>query len=355
MPEKKSTENKSKEKTETIVKNRTITPASVRGLSTTTKSANVLPSNVKAAILSGNIQGTIPPGTMLPMDVVVTQGYHPGHYALDLAGPQGTKVYAPEDMTIVQAGKGAFGLDVIGTNPATGERFTFGHFEAIGNIQAGQTIKAGTLIGLEGSTFTPPGYSTGPHVHFQANLSSGAPVMPTAADILKTFVSNMGGNISLSNVSLMAASDAAVRSLKTTNQTSEAVNQSTVVSDTGTASSAQVSSPSTKKEAKATAQKAAQATPLAGSNAQTTQAQATNPSSSSGSALSTASFLAGHAPLDWAMMGAGLLLILFGVLFLLKTAGSQVAQSVPNPWKMQLDFMKKRGGARALAEQAGGA
>jgi murein DD-endopeptidase MepM/ murein hydrolase activator NlpD len=151
---------------------------------------------VGPARLGGSVAGQLPAGLILPNNVVVTQGYHPGHTAYDLAGPAGIPIYAPEPMYINQAGYGNYGNDAIGTTPA-GDKFIFGHFSAVApGLKAGEFVPAGTLLGYEGSTFNAAagGYSTGPHLHLEKRDKSGAPVMVSSADVLNTFLpAGIGG------------------------------------------------------------------------------------------------------------------------------------------------------------------
>jgi hypothetical protein len=285
-----------------------LTPATVRGISSTARS-------VGPAQLSGGFQGLTPAGVRLPAAVRLTQGYRPGHTALDLAGPAGTPVYAPQRMLVNQAGQGPWGINVIGTDPATGNRYTFGHFSAVApGLVAGKVIPAGTLIGYEGSTFTAPGYSTGPHVHMQVNAPGGAALIPTSRDVLNTFVS--GGKMPKAtpaiNTSLLVPSPAAARSQTSVGQVSGAMVGGSVA---------------------AGADK-----PLKAGSVQTTlQAPATSGgfgAGGSGSIVSGASFLASHKPLDYAMMGIGLVAVLFGMLLL-------SGQMLNKEYNRELDVINK--------------
>jgi len=268
---------------------REVIPGQVPGIPSVTRQSNLIPSAVGPARLSAGLQGNIPAGSLLPGYVTVTQGFRPGHTALDLAGPVGTKIYAPETLRITQAGRGPWGIDVIGINPATGNRFTFGHFEAVApGLSVGQVVPAGTLLGYEGSTFTPPGWSSGPHLHLQENLPSGAAVMPSAQDILNTFVTGLSvptapvpamtysGNVAAPavNTSMLGNNPAVTASQETEAQVSQAVNAGTGTTSAG---------------------------PL---------------NTFSGTILEKGSFLTSHTPADFMLIGMGLLLFLFGaVLF----------------------------------------
>lgn len=106
-------------------------------------------------------------------------GFNHFHLGVDLAAPEDTPVAAA-----------AAGVVVLVGAPATGGRFMglgnfvviahggqvdtlYGHLDQA-SVQAGDIVRAGDPIGLEGST----GYSTGPHLHFEAH-AAGRPFDPT--------------------------------------------------------------------------------------------------------------------------------------------------------------------------------
>ena len=344
MPRTNTTNTGEKSGGSAFVKSAKVTPATVRGLSVPARRSNVMPAGIGPAKLGGSLQGQYPAGTLLPKSVVITQGFHPGHTALDLAGPLGTKIYAPEGLTITQAGKGAFGLDVIGKN-AAGDVFTFGHFEAVApGLVPGMKVPAGTLLGYEGSTFTPPGYSTGPHLHFQENLPGGGAVIPSAQDILNTFVTGL----TVPTPSASAAMGGSTGKVATPNTVLLTVNKATVAAaDTGGATAAAVNTG--RAPVGTTGEKdsaAVTSTPGGAVNSRT------NTASSGTSSLT--GFLAGHAPLDYAALAVGLGLILFGALLIL---GQTVKGSVANPvnfMNKELKFLEKQGGVEGLAAKVGG-
>lgn len=96
--------------------------------------------------------------------------YHQGY---DLVGIGGKSLYCPVYGTVVRSGwecatlpKKGFGQRVvirIGTTPYF---MYFGHLSQI-NVTAGQKVKAGDLIGVEGST----GHSTGCHLHWEIRIN----------------------------------------------------------------------------------------------------------------------------------------------------------------------------------------
>jgi hypothetical protein len=314
-----------------------ITPATVRGVSSSGRSSNVLPSNIGPARLSGNLQGAYPKDTLLPSNVRITQGYRPGHTALDIAGPQGINIYAPERMYINQAGPGPWGIDVIGTDPATGNRFTFGHFAAIApGLVQGQIVPAGTLIGYEGSTFKAPGYSTGPHVHLQVNSPGGAAIMPTSKDILNTFVAGLSiggaGKVPKQdkgkslNTNLLTTSPAVTSSQESTGQVTQAA-------DTGDLGGKTDKTPGVASSA------------LPGAAGGLSGLLQSGGAASGISKIAGASFLASHSSRDYLIMGIGLVAFLFGIVLL-------YGQLINKEYNRELNLIDK---TSASVEKATGA
>jgi murein DD-endopeptidase MepM/ murein hydrolase activator NlpD len=85
------------------------------------------------------------------------------HSGVDIAAPSGAPVVATASGTIISAGwNGGYGNAVIIQHNDT-QQTLYGHLSKV-SVQPGQTIAAGTVIGLVGST----GNSTGPHLHFES-------------------------------------------------------------------------------------------------------------------------------------------------------------------------------------------
>ena len=109
----------------------------------------------------------------LPVAGQLSQGYHTGHSALDLAVPVGTPVHSTETGRVVHAGRNDEGygnLVIIENGPY---RTYYAHLNEI-NVQVGDQVNAGAVLGLSGST----GNSTGPHVHYEVRLN-GTAIDPT--------------------------------------------------------------------------------------------------------------------------------------------------------------------------------
>lgn len=101
--------------------------------------------------------------------------YASGHHSgFDYAAPSGTPIYATRSGRVSTAGwLGGYGNAVM-TQIGPGLQLLYGHMSKI-MASAGQFVKAGQMIGLVGST----GFSTGPHVHFEARRN-GTAINPAA-------------------------------------------------------------------------------------------------------------------------------------------------------------------------------
>jgi murein DD-endopeptidase MepM/ murein hydrolase activator NlpD len=95
------------------------------------------------------------------------------HAGIDLAGPNGTPIYATADGTVQRAGwnNGGYG-NLIELNHGRGIETRYGHLSRI-LIGPGQQVKRGQLIAYMGST----GRSTGSHLHYEVRID-GKPVNP---------------------------------------------------------------------------------------------------------------------------------------------------------------------------------
>jgi murein DD-endopeptidase MepM/ murein hydrolase activator NlpD len=94
------------------------------------------------------------------------------HAGIDLSVPTGTPIRAAQEGIVVFAGyNGAYGKAVKLDHPH-GFSTLYAHNSRI-LVHVGQTVKAGQVIGLSGST----GRSTGPHLHFEVH-KDGWPVDP---------------------------------------------------------------------------------------------------------------------------------------------------------------------------------
>src|SRR5271157_502360 len=93
------------------------------------------------------------------------------HYAVDIGAPQDTPFFFLQDGTIDEASYQAWGGEIYEKPDSGGpDEYVF-HLDQI-NVQAGQHVQAGQIVGLSGGQTsggqhpTSPQYSTGPHIHF---------------------------------------------------------------------------------------------------------------------------------------------------------------------------------------------
>jgi murein DD-endopeptidase MepM/ murein hydrolase activator NlpD len=128
----------------------------------------------KDSSISGSLGSKLQPSG-LPVTGRLTQQYHSGHNGLDIAIPVGTPIQTTMDGQVVHAGwnNQGYGNLVIVEN---GEyRTYYAHLSSI-PVSMGETVEAGTTIGLSGNT----GNSTGPHLHYEIRRNKVA-IDPTAA------------------------------------------------------------------------------------------------------------------------------------------------------------------------------
>ena len=117
------------------------------GVSTTTRAPNPAP----AALL-----WPVPAGS-------ISQYYHAGHLALDIAAPYGSQVSAAQSGVVTSAGwRNNGGGYVVSIDHGNGMISVYNHLGSIW-VSPGQYVGAGQGIGGVGCT----GMCTGPHVHFE--------------------------------------------------------------------------------------------------------------------------------------------------------------------------------------------
>ena len=137
----------------------------------------------------------IDPATRISQKFGANPGWYPtskGHNGIDWAAAVGTPVYAMQDGVVIIAEerqeKSGYGRQVrIQHNEGMS---IYGHLSKL-MVSKNDTVKAGQQIGLSGGNTDDPcsGFSTGPHLHAEYRLTSGAPQVPggyvyNAIDIL---------------------------------------------------------------------------------------------------------------------------------------------------------------------------
>lgn len=117
--------------------------------------------------LTASISSAIPNG--LPVSGAITQNYHAGHNGIDIGVATGTPVKSTMDGKVVYAGwnnQGYGNLVIVENGPY---QTYYAHLSDV-PVSVGDTVKAGSVIGLSGST----GNSTGPHVHYEVRYQTKA-------------------------------------------------------------------------------------------------------------------------------------------------------------------------------------
>lgn len=95
--------------------------------------------------------------------------YWSGHLAVDIAGLEGSPVYAADSGVVVFAGwaTGGYGYMIM-IDHGNGYQTLYAHLSAV-NVGCGSSVSQGSTIGAIGST----GNSTGAHLHFEVRYNGG--------------------------------------------------------------------------------------------------------------------------------------------------------------------------------------
>jgi murein DD-endopeptidase MepM/ murein hydrolase activator NlpD len=123
-------------------------------------------SGVAAAPSGGALQWPVPGGS-------ISQYFHSGHLAIDIAAPYGTTVVAAEAGVVTSAGwRNNGGGYVVEIDHGNGMHSVYNHLGSIW-VGVGQAVARGEGIAAVGCT----GMCTGPHVHFEV-IVNGVIVNP---------------------------------------------------------------------------------------------------------------------------------------------------------------------------------
>lgn len=95
------------------------------------------------------------------------------HLAVDYASPMGTPIYAASDGTITFRGWGTGSGNMVKMKHNSVYATVYMHMQSFGDINVGDYMKMGDIIGYVGST----GWSTGPHLHYEIH-ENGAKIDP---------------------------------------------------------------------------------------------------------------------------------------------------------------------------------
>jgi murein DD-endopeptidase MepM/ murein hydrolase activator NlpD len=94
------------------------------------------------------------------------------HYGMDFTAPTGTDIFATGNGTVKEVGRNSGYGNAIVIDHGYGYETLYGHLSRI-NVQVGQLIKRGDVIGFIGSS----GASTAPHLHYEV-MKNGQKVNP---------------------------------------------------------------------------------------------------------------------------------------------------------------------------------
>jgi len=106
-----------------------------------------------------------------PTKGILTQGYHKGHYALDIASKMNTPIYAAAGGTVITSSDGwnyGYGNYII-IDHGNGIETLYGH-NNVRKVSVGDTVKRGQLIALMGNSGRVFGV-TGIHLHFELRIN----------------------------------------------------------------------------------------------------------------------------------------------------------------------------------------
>ncbi|MEG0377507.1 MAG: peptidoglycan DD-metalloendopeptidase family protein, partial [Eubacterium sp.] len=105
-------------------------------------------------------------------------GSHAGCFAMDIANPTGTPIYAPQSGTVTMASEfGGYGL-CVQIQMDNGVVFLLGHNSEF-KVNVGDRVEKGQVVALMGNT----GNSTGPHCHFEIRINGVQQYLPDYFDI----------------------------------------------------------------------------------------------------------------------------------------------------------------------------
>lgn len=104
-----------------------------------------------------------------PVSGRITQKFWTRHQAVDIGAPKGTPILAADSGYVTTAGWSTVGYGfMILVNHGNGYITRYAHLSAM-NVEVGESVKKGQMIGRVGST----GNSTGPHLHLEIIQGGG--------------------------------------------------------------------------------------------------------------------------------------------------------------------------------------
>jgi murein DD-endopeptidase MepM/ murein hydrolase activator NlpD len=130
--------------------------------------------NASVAPSAGVVSAPVAHRLQWPVGGVITQGYWAGHLGVDIAAPYGTAIGASDAGVVSAVGWVAIGGLRVCVAHDWGITTCYYHTSAT-YVYVGQRVARGQIVAAIGLT----GVTTGPHVHWEANLN-GVLVNPLA-------------------------------------------------------------------------------------------------------------------------------------------------------------------------------
>lgn len=94
------------------------------------------------------------------------------HQGIDIFAPRGTLVISTTRGIVTLIGENSLGGTVVWVLGPAGDRHYYAHLDRVADIQSGQRIDAGAVLGTVGTTGNARG--TPPHLHYGIYRASGA-------------------------------------------------------------------------------------------------------------------------------------------------------------------------------------
>lgn len=94
------------------------------------------------------------------------------HEGIDIFAPRGTPVYSATEGIIMRVGENRLGGQVVWVLGPGGQRHYYAHLDRFADVERGQRVRAGTIIGYVGTTGNARG--TPPHLHYGIYEAGGA-------------------------------------------------------------------------------------------------------------------------------------------------------------------------------------
>ncbi len=141
-----------------------IMPVSIAGANTSASTSSRTTGNYA----SSNAAPAVGKIFIYPTRGIITQGYHAGHYAIDIADRSKPPVWAAAGGTVTKASTGTWGGGYgnhVVIDHGNGMSTLYAHMDSV-NVAVGQSLAQGDVIGVMGNTGRVYG-ATGIHLHWE--------------------------------------------------------------------------------------------------------------------------------------------------------------------------------------------